>query len=434
MSGARVTAYLGMDVGGFEKGLTKAEADVGRFWSKMRTSNASNKFFGLPAGGAGGAAGGGGHGGDLSGQAEGRLHRMFGLGHAIKGLFAGLGFAGVDKVVEKLTSYWEHAAEKAKEILEFSERTTKATLELIELRRTDPQRMALLKAEEKSLQKKLGPGGTQYDNEEEAVRGRYELQARLAENALAQGKLREKLVAKIEADAAKKAAEKRGVEQEIQNERKKHLIESLSLEQQLAREEGRQLQLQQYRSVTMDGTLEQSRLTLSIEQSITEQNRLQVEIAAESQKAWDRALNEEAARQRELNDLTNQRAAAEKRLQSAQQSFATSKRDALAPTLDELTRTPSGRRDTTKAGLAAQRILEDEAHAKRLFRSGDQQGAAFYQNRALAARGAMGDTLKSGESQPFASAEKDLSDASAELKEAATALKAALQPVAVDED
>ncbi len=155
----------------------------------------------------------------------------------------------------------------------------------------------------------------------------------------------------------------------------------------------------------------------------------------EAAAAKARAQEEELAREEKLTAAKIAQASAAARVQQAGDALATAQRDALRSTPQELARTATGRRDTTASGVAARGILRDEATARRLARSGGseelfdfqsrrtvQAGAEFFQRRALDARGGL-DQLTSGERNPFAGAEKELSAAGKELSAAAKELK-----------
>lgn len=97
---------------------------------------------------------------------------------------------------------------------------------------------------------------------------------------------------------------------------------------------------------------------------------------------------------------------------NAQQGLRDARHDALAPSLDDLA---SGA-GTHTSRVKANRILQLEARARKLFASGSTESAQQLHARALQMRGSLG-MLNTADKNPFAAAEAHLKEAKEYLKE-----------------
>jgi hypothetical protein len=72
------------------------------------------------------------------------INRSLGLHHAIKGLFMGLGFGSIEQAKELIAEPWKEAAEDAKKLAEYSEKSVEAQKKLFEykLSRTSAENQA----------------------------------------------------------------------------------------------------------------------------------------------------------------------------------------------------------------------------------------------------------------------------------------------------
>jgi hypothetical protein len=118
---AEVKAKLGLDTTEFQRGLTKATAQVGEA------------------------------GKDISRK----INRAFGAGDVFKGLLQGLGIASVEKVVDKLTEGYRKAAEEAEKLAESTAKTLGIYEQLFKSRRDDAQNLEANLRQQAKLQKEL---------------------------------------------------------------------------------------------------------------------------------------------------------------------------------------------------------------------------------------------------------------------------------------
>lgn len=171
-----------------------------------------------------------------------KLNRSFGAGDAFKGLLMGAGLGTVEKIAEKIAEHWKAAAESAEKILTFSERSLKATLALIDLRRTDQQRLADLRKDAGKLRNEMDEHdvqravkrGIEYKGPMDPERA-AEVDALLKENALAQAQLQKKLAE----DLARKAEEKGKKEREVLEKANKNWDEWLAAVKEYREKEAR---------------------------------------------------------------------------------------------------------------------------------------------------------------------------------------------------
>lgn len=370
----------------------------------------------------------------LLGTIGGVLGRTFGIGSIVKGLLLGAGMGtalqAIHTIWEKISEKIGEAAKKAEELAGHHERIKSAGQAADSVGQSATQQMASLRGRERVLSRQLR-FAQEDGNTTEAVR----LGGDLAENRTAQKQLQPK-VADEANERLRKANEIVEVQNQVTAERESRARSAMSLEEQLVEAKRRQVNFEQLEQRAKEGSLRRSQYALEVERAITEQVRLRAEIGNKDQEAWNRALEEEEKRQKEVNEAVDKHAEALKRVKNAKDNLATQKHDALAPSLNDLTRNPSGTRNTTAAGLGAQRILDDEQRARQLFRSGNkvtqwdpklqrnvELGAGDFQQRALEARDAMGGQIKSGDANPFAQASAELKQAGSDLKSAAADLK-----------
>ncbi len=380
----------------------------------------------------------------LLGTIGGFLGRTFGFSQILKGVLTGFGIGtalqAIDTVVGKIAAKWERSAEAAKKISEFTERSRTAVARLIDLEKTDEQRLASLKGEARVKRRQLEFAAADPRVREQDPGIMQRLGAELDENALAQREVEKRL-----ADAKKTELEQiRAIEREAAEERDRRQLAQLPLEKQLAWVTADAVRNQAAADRAKAGSIERAKYQLAAEKAVTEQVRLRAEIEAKAQEAWDRALAEEAKRNDTMVRLYKEEEDAKKALAKAEADLKTQRRDAISATLQELLTSPTGRRNTSAAGMAARGIVEDEARARALVRSGNrvmmfdrktqrsfEAGPEFFQNRAEQARARL-DQLKSSERDPFGQASAELKGAAADLKSAAAELQKFDVEVTVD--
>ena len=129
---SHIKFQLGTDNAPFKQGLASAESEA-----RSSTSRIGRAFDEM--------------GKDISRK----LNRAFGAGDVFKGLLQGIGIGSVEKVAELLAKGFERAADAAKEIATFTEKSLSATLKLIDLRQTDAQRLDTMNREQARTFKEL---------------------------------------------------------------------------------------------------------------------------------------------------------------------------------------------------------------------------------------------------------------------------------------
>ncbi len=150
--------------------------------------------------------------------------------------------------------------------------------------------------------------------------------------------------------------------------------------------------------------------------------------AAEEKRAYEE-------RAKRVFDAAKKQIEAERRVAEAKRELETKRRDAVAPSLSEVL---GGKRGNSRDRARARQIERDEETARRLTDSGNrvslfdektqrsrEVGADFFQNRALSARAAG--NFKSSDQNPLSDAEEKLKEAGEGMKEAASELRAAIE-------
>jgi hypothetical protein len=344
----------------------------------------------------------GGIGEKISDDINRKLNRSFGAGDAFRGLLMGAGFGSVDKIAEKVSGYWKDAADSAKTILDFSERSLKATLSLLDLRKTDPQRLDDLRKEQRRLTDEMDSHnvgravqrGMEYKGEMPATRA-AEVDALLKENAVAQSKLQNK----IGAEAIRRNEEAGRKERAVLEKADKNWDEWMKA-------------VDEYRT----REAEKSR--------------------KEEQAAWDRALAEDKRARDEQNFLAERRDLARQTAEQAAGRYRTNKDDFLNLSVDEAAHGAGTGSDRARARL----IQYKEKMAGAAFRSnsefrdesghvmsGRERGLQLL-NQAEKLRDYS--RFKSDEKDPYGATE--MKAAAADLKKAADDLSHAEVTVEVD--
>lgn len=193
---AEVKAKLGLDTTEFQRGLTSTTADLGKTADKMGSV----------------------------------LEKKLGFKHAFKGLLQGIGIGGTGKIEELIVAPFEHAAESAKKIAEYTAETLGLYEQIFSSRRTDEQNLEHnLKAqarlqreiedtkEQKTTSRTWNAFTQKFQDVETVTRKddpekRAELARDLAKLAKEEGELREKLnkKEKTATEDRKKAQDKVG--------------------------------------------------------------------------------------------------------------------------------------------------------------------------------------------------------------------------------
>jgi hypothetical protein len=141
-----------------------------------------------------------------------KLNRTFGAGDVFKGLLQGLGIGSAEKIADLIVTPWKMAAEHAKELYSWSERSLNAVQRLIRGRRTDEQNLAALLREQSRDEKALRgeqnampflSGGILGGEKREAEKRIAELDSTIKERAVETDDLQKK----IDKDAGTRAKE-----------------------------------------------------------------------------------------------------------------------------------------------------------------------------------------------------------------------------------
>jgi hypothetical protein len=381
---AEVKAKLGLDTTEFQRGLTKATADL------KSVSDDTNR----------------------------KLRRSFGGDDAIKGLLQGAGIGSIESIVSKLTEGFREASESAKRILEHTAETLGIYEKIFSSRRNDQQNLDANLAKQARLQRELtgtvgqsemrtmyGPGGayqarvtTRAGNPERAA----EIAKELAQLAADELSIKDKIAKKEDESAAKREAQTVATE----SARLKALdMERANSDKQRTDEENLAL-------------LQSERASKAAMASETDYERKQ-DIAELDGKILD--LEKKIAEQKEkqaeshrdiADQLVKAEAAARKASSDGDDAFA----DRSSLSLEDAARSGSG-----SVRAKAKRIQMLEARARRRRGSGFEAEAFEDTSRALKLRESMG-VISSSERNPMASAEEAIKKSEEHLREISSKL------------
>jgi hypothetical protein len=242
-------------------------------------------------------------------EVGGKIHRVFGLGHVFKGLLQGLGIGSIEKVIEFITEGFKSAAESAKEIAEYSDRALSAVLKLVNLHRTDEQKLAALQHEQH--RDKVELANAQNDvafhmGPDDAAKTAAELDAKIKERAVEIDELQ----TKIDNEAKKRV-------QELKAEQEKLAEAKLETARAGMTDEEKLVSLQRERTKYGLASLESKKTELERTQALVKEEETLKQIAELKKKIEEDAA---AAAKKAAAELERQRKEAERLAKSLERA------------------------------------------------------------------------------------------------------------------
>lgn len=388
---SEVKARLSLDTTPFSRALTKATADLGEAGDDMQR----------------------------------KLQRSFGAGDVFKGLLQGLGIGSVQAVVDKLVGGYERAAEQAKTLAETTARTLGLYQAIYASRRTDEQNLTENLKEQARLQAQIA--GTTEQSEMRDVYGPGgKFQARFVTR-----QANPQRAVEIAQELAQLAKEEQDLRGKIQKAAEATSKEEIKRVEDVSKAQAELAEIEQANAMKQQTLDEQINTLIDKRESLRDQMNetadQDLSMAKELARVEGRLLDLEKQRAEEAKKASEEAARYAQRVAAAKQSLAESRRAATlafkersAVTLQDVAQGAYGTTQTQRA--RAREVMRLEEQAKRQRATGFDAGAADSTARALRIRKSMGQ-LGEAESDPMADAREAIKKSEEHLAEIRASLK-----------